>query len=125
LWPRDGASASLSGNLSDAPLSLFTDPASGDLHLLASASPAIGQWTALPAGLCDEDIDGDPRPLGPARGIGADEYRTAAPPAVADLRIRQASLDANQLTVSLEWTPPSQANLINLRFSSTPVVDSN
>jgi hypothetical protein len=125
LWPRDGASASLSGNLSNAPLSLFADPAAGDLHLLASASTAIDQGVALPAGLCDDDIDGDPRPLGSARDIGADEYRSPAPPSVEDLRIRQASLDAGQLTVSLEWTPPSQASLINLRDSNAPVADSN
>jgi hypothetical protein len=124
LLARDGASASLSGNLSNAPLSLFADPASGDLHLLTSASAAIDQGAALPAGSCDDDIDGDPRPLGPARDIGADEYRSPAPPAVDDLRIRQARLDAGQLTVSLEWTPPSQASLFNLRYSNAPVADS-
>jgi hypothetical protein len=125
LLERDGASASLAGNLSNAPLSLFADPATGDLHLLASASAAIDQGVVLPAGLCDDDIDGDPRPLGPAPDIGADEFRSPAPATVRDLHVSQASLDAGQLTVSLQWTPPAQASLLNLHYSNAPVSDSN
>jgi hypothetical protein len=41
LRERDGATASLAGNLENAPLSLFVDGAGGDLHLAASASAAI------------------------------------------------------------------------------------
>jgi hypothetical protein len=75
LRERDGASANLAGNLSNAPLSLFTDASAGDLHLVPSASTAIDQGASLPAGACDQDFDGDPRPLGAGRDIGADEYR--------------------------------------------------
>jgi hypothetical protein len=125
LWQRDGASASLAGNLSNAPLSLFSDPATGDLHLLGSASAAIDQGVTLPAGLCDDDIDGDLRPIGIAPDIGADEFRSPTPAAVHDLHIRQASLGAGQLTVSLQWTPPAQIDLQNLRFSSAPIMDTN
>jgi hypothetical protein len=95
------------------------------LHLLASASAAIDQGVALPAGLCDNDIDGDPRPLGLAPDIGADEFRSTGPTEVNDLRVRQASQDAGQLVVSLQWTPPAQANLLTLRYSNAPVVNSN
>jgi uncharacterized repeat protein (TIGR01451 family) len=73
LRQRDGASATLEGNLADAPLSLFVDGAGGDLHLARSASSAIDRGVAVAAGLCDDDIDGHPRPSGGGRDIGADE----------------------------------------------------
>jgi uncharacterized repeat protein (TIGR01451 family) len=73
LRQREGASATLEGNLADAPLSLFVDGAGGDLHLAPSASSAIDQGVPVDAGLCDDDIDSDPRPAGGGRDIGADE----------------------------------------------------
>jgi hypothetical protein len=76
LRPRDGASATQAGNLANAPLTLFANPAGGDLHLAAGASAAIDQGAALAGGACDDDIDGDQRPDGPARDIGADERVT-------------------------------------------------
>jgi hypothetical protein len=64
---RDGATATTGGNVEDATVSLFADPDSGDLHL---ASPISG-GIALRPGLCDADIDGEPRPDPPTPG--ADE----------------------------------------------------
>jgi uncharacterized repeat protein (TIGR01451 family) len=69
-----GGHATLAGNLDDASLSLFVDGASGDLHLTSTASDAIDRGASVDAGVCDDDIDGDARPIGPARDIGADEY---------------------------------------------------
>ena len=71
LRQRDGASATLDGNLQSAQLSLFVDGQNGDLHLDLSASEAIDQGVLVPAGLCDDDIDRDPRDGN--RDIGADE----------------------------------------------------
>jgi hypothetical protein len=68
---RDGASATVDGNLESAPLSLFVDGQNGDLHLDPGASAAIDQGVALAPGLCDDDIDGAPRDAD--RDIGADE----------------------------------------------------
>jgi uncharacterized repeat protein (TIGR01451 family) len=73
LQQRDGAVASLAGNLDRAPLSLFVDGTGGDLHLAEGAGGAIDQGISIAEGLCDEDIDGDPRPWGGGRDIGADE----------------------------------------------------
>jgi hypothetical protein len=74
-----GGTAVLAGNLESAPLSLFVDGAGGDLHLVSSASAAIDRGVALPSGVCDEDMDGHPRPTGAARDIGADEYYVFVP----------------------------------------------
>lgn len=71
---RDGATAEASGNLQNAPASLFVNPAVGDLHLLPSATAAIDK--GLPAGVTD-DFDGQGRDTAP--DLGADE-RTDAPP---------------------------------------------
>jgi hypothetical protein len=73
LRERDGASASLAGNLEAAPLDLFVDGEHGDLHLAATAAAAIDQGVALPDGLCPADIDGDSRDDQP--DVGADERR--------------------------------------------------
>ena len=70
-----GGSSELSGNLSNQPLALFVDPAHGNLHLKSAAVAAINQGAEVSAGLCDEDIDGETRPAGPARDVGADEYK--------------------------------------------------
>lgn len=84
LQEREGATASLGGNLENAPLSLFVDGFGGDLHLAASASAAIDQGVALAAGLCDDDVDGGSRPMGPAPDVGADEYGAQPPVAVTE-----------------------------------------
>jgi hypothetical protein len=65
-----------SGNLDSAPLSLFVAGSGGNVHLASTAAAAIDQVTA-PADVVD-DVDGDPRPLGVASDVGADEYREPA-----------------------------------------------
>jgi hypothetical protein len=72
LRPRDGAVATIDGNVESAPLSLFVDGQGGDLHLAATAADAIDQ-AAAPADVVD-DLDGDPRPSGLSDDVGADEY---------------------------------------------------
>jgi hypothetical protein len=71
LRERDGASGLLEGNLESAPLSLFLDGSAGNLHLGPGASAAIDQGVTLPAGQCEDDIDGEARDDSP--DIGADE----------------------------------------------------
>jgi len=78
IWAdRDGASGTLTGNVTDAQSTWFVGAAGGDLHLTPLATAAIDQAAALPQ--VPDDYDGDARPIGPAPDVGADEYGT--PPA--------------------------------------------
>jgi hypothetical protein len=52
---------------------LFVDGPNGDLHLTLG-SPCIDQGDSAAPGLPATDIDGDPRIIGPAPDIGADEF---------------------------------------------------
>lgn len=97
-----GGSADLSGNLSSQPLSLFVDGANGDLHLDDGAVAAIDQGEALSSGICDDDADGQSRPMGSARDIGADEFNdgsTNTTPTAADQSISVEENSANNTIV--------------------------
>ncbi|MBN2714241.1 MAG: hypothetical protein JXX14_00220 [Deltaproteobacteria bacterium] len=67
---RDGATATLAGNIDNASLSQFADAASGDLHLNTTAA-AINAGITTASNLPKSDIDGDPRDATP--DVGADE----------------------------------------------------
>jgi hypothetical protein len=67
-----GSWQSTNGNRVANPL--FLDSAAYDLHL-AGGSPAIDVGLTLTE--ITDDFDGDPRPVGPACDIGADEFRYA------------------------------------------------
>ncbi len=74
LRPRDGATATVAGNIQNGPPTLVVDlPGSGDLHLRIDAAAAIDQGIVLPPGTVDGDIDLDPRDVAP--DVGADEQR--------------------------------------------------
>jgi hypothetical protein len=77
---RDGASGSVSTNVTNAASSLFVNPAAGDLHLKQTASVAIDKGIAVSV---TDDFDGQPRPQGVSSDIGADEFSssTTAPTA--------------------------------------------
>jgi len=68
----------VTGNVANAPLTLFVDVASANLRLLPNATAAIDKAAALDVPL-PLDIDGDSR--GAAADVGADEYRPTTAPA--------------------------------------------
>ena len=70
IWDRGGP-AVLSTNIEYAATGLFIDVAAADLHLVDPGSAPVGSATALSAGLCDRDFDGQARDAAP--DIGADE----------------------------------------------------
>jgi hypothetical protein len=68
---RDGASANVSNNITNAQASWFASPATGDLHINSNALNAIDHGTDFDSLM--SDIDGEPRYSGTI-DIGADEY---------------------------------------------------
>ena len=74
LRDRGGTITTLAGNLADQnPDLFFMNMGNGDLHLRPDASLAIDQGAALPADLCTDDFDNDPRPVNGVPDVGADE----------------------------------------------------
>jgi hypothetical protein len=70
---RDGASGTVSSNVSNATSSWFANAQGGDLHLVAAATGAIDQANSHPD--VATDYDGESRG-GSAPDVGADEYST-------------------------------------------------
>ena len=80
IGTRNGGTYAQGGNYLSAATAMFVDPASGNLHLLDTASTranVIDRVAALAA--VPTDIDGEARPNGTAADIGADEFRSAPP----------------------------------------------
>jgi hypothetical protein len=77
LRERDGATAALSGNVTNAVAGWFVDAAGGDLHLVSNATSVIDSVSPLAA--VTGDIDGDPRPVGVRADVGADEFSPRPP----------------------------------------------
>lgn len=75
LLPRNGASATLEGNLDWADQSWFVDPSVGDLHLVNGDVDPVGAAVVLPPGTVDFDFDGSPRDQN--TDVGADEITNA------------------------------------------------
>jgi len=74
---RDGASAVIANNLTNALSDWFVDPSMGNLHLMSAISSVIDEGTSGIPGLPTPflDFDRQTRPLGAEFDIGADEYQ--------------------------------------------------
>lgn len=70
---RDGATATVANNVTDAQAAWFVDAMSGDLHLAAAPVRVVDQGMDLAQWVRD-DIDRRARPLGTGYDIGAQEY---------------------------------------------------
>ena len=66
-------------------------------------------------------MDGDPRPSGDTRDVGADEYRPAVPDGVTDLHATDAITGTGIVTATLQWTAPAAAVTTTLRYSDAPI----
>lgn len=106
------------------PAQLFVNPSAGDYHLKAG-SPAINAGTPL-ADVTD-DLEGNPRPVGPAYDIGAYEYqaygfsltanpsvRVIAPGGVATTTLSIQPSGGFAASVALTATSPSPALIVGL-----------
>jgi hypothetical protein len=120
---RDGGTSSLLDNFTHALENWFVDATGGDLHLVSKIPVVVDQAGSL-SGVSD-DFDGDARPIGLAPDIGADEYGDPPPAAVTDLRVTQALTDTGTLTVTLDWSPPKEAESQTIRYASERITASN
>ena len=77
IWMRDGGSATTAGNVTDALGGWFVDAAGGDLHLKNDAVPSVIDQ-AVPLSEVSDDFDGNARPAGDGRDVGAHEYQGAS-----------------------------------------------
>jgi hypothetical protein len=75
---REGATAIVTDNYTTAVPSMFVNPAAGDMHLVAGATPVINRVTLLSN--APSDWDGDARPASGAVDFGADEYGGSVTP---------------------------------------------
>jgi hypothetical protein len=88
VMARDGATAAVSGNYTNASAALFMNPAAGDLHVRPTATVLLSQVSA-PLAAAGVDWDGESRQAG-STDIGADEYSavSSTPPVPpANLRV--------------------------------------
>jgi chitodextrinase/pimeloyl-ACP methyl ester carboxylesterase len=74
---RDGGTANLESNITDAESDWFVDIANGDLHLSANATDAINKVPYIDD--VADDFDAHARPFGTLADIGADEYESTQP----------------------------------------------
>ena len=102
LVPRDAGLATLTGNVTGAPASLFVNAAAGDLHLRSTASAAIDQAVPITTPV-PWDIDSQSR-VAPA-DVGADEYASAPAGLNPPTGLMVTSNGGNSVT--LAWTPPA------------------
>ena len=72
ITSRDGGTATLQSNRTDALAAWFVDPPAGDLHLVRPGAPEVVDKGSVLPDLTD-DFDGDRRPCGHGMEIGADE----------------------------------------------------
>jgi methionine-rich copper-binding protein CopC len=69
---RDGATGTVTGNVTNAQPSWFVNESIGDLNLTSAATGAIGQGVYLPE--VSTDYNGNPRHSNGPTSVGADEY---------------------------------------------------
>jgi hypothetical protein len=116
---RDDAQAEVESNETTATAGLFVDTTRTDLHLVPGAAVAIDQ--GVPLADCGLDWDGQPRPYGPARDIGADEYVPAALPAlsIGDAAAVEGNTGSVDATFEVSLSQPSSST-VTVAFAAVP-----
>jgi len=96
ITSRNGGTASLNTNVTNAETDWYVDAAAGNLRLVEAELTVFDQGTDL-SGFCDEDIDQEIRPQGIAFDIGAQEWK-----------VLQSVIDSEELTFSIFPNPANQ-----------------
>jgi hypothetical protein len=93
---RDGATATVTGNVTNALASWFFNESVGDLHLTAAATAAIGHGVYLPEAATD--YNGQSRPATKPTDVGADEYAADTGPRVTSVTPANGATDVSTTT---------------------------
>ena len=105
ITARDGASATVSGNKTNATLSLFVNATAGDLHLASTATSAINQGVAISGFTLD--FDGQTRDS--QLDLGADEY-VASGDTTAPIISGVGSSSVGTAGATISWTTDEASN---------------
>jgi hypothetical protein len=123
LVARDGAGGTSFGNVTTAQAIWFVNASAGDLHLLSAAASVIDHARA--PSFVGDDYDAQPRPEGTLSDVGADEIMDPALVPVTNLRVTQAVLVGDTVTITLTWTPPQDAVSIEIRMAEQLINNGN
>ncbi len=105
ITQRDGASATVTGNIINAQASWFVNASVGNLHLTSAATEAIGHGGTVSQ--VTTDYDGQTRPIGSAPDVGADEYTPptdTTPPTVSVTSPASGATVSGTVTVTASAT---------------------
>ena len=118
---RDGATATLSGNLANAATGWFVNQTIGDLHLLVGATAAIDQVAVLAN--CPTDQDSQARPIGVMADIGADEYGSGSsnqPPTVSAATATPSPVTVTTTALAATATDDAGEPALTYTWSASP-----
>ncbi len=112
ITARDGASAAVSNNITNAIASWFVNPSAGDLHLSYAVPSVVDQGQGI-EGLTD-DFDKTKRPQGIGYDIGADEYASEIIDPTADIKVNDADgpitvSSGATISISVSFDPGSHS----------------
>ena len=111
---RDGASATLSHNVTNAQVGWFVAPASGDLRLASRVETLVDQGETIAA--LTRDHEGDARPQGAGYDIGADEWHPSNQAPVLDPIGARSAESGQPISITVE---ASDADADPLEFAAS------